>query len=226
MESIYWEQDISGFNATYKPVSRKYISPPAAQHLVKRLMVDVSTLSAEFGSYGLIVFTRLMGISVFDDKGGEFYGLYSSNALGEEEAGVPIYCLRKSAWNKSFKDLDAVLSGLKGSSVFFGLDHLNAEVRDSILQIDGPIGEKLNISYLSDNEAKMSGKTVSYFALDHLVVMQGEYQLESASIPHVEKTFHLFSSAFAEVSTRGGIIPDSGSFRVSYTSDIFDFMRR
>lgn len=225
MENIVWEHDYAGSNASYTPVKTKYVSPQAARFIVKRLMHEASTISANFGIHELVVFSRLLAVSEFDEAGGFFYGLYSSGHDDQSSPPRPNFCLRKLHWTKGFKNIDTVLQGLNSTSLFFHSDSLDRDLHLIIQDVEAPLENKLNIARAPVDAEDRSGKIINYFAMDDAIVLQGEYQTSTASSPYIENKIQELSKLFDALSLEGGILPDIDSLRVSYTFDHFDFMK-
>jgi len=225
MESLFWERDYGGSNATYTPAKTKYVSPQAARFLVKRLMHEASTISASFAVHELVVFSRLLGVSEFDETGGSFYGLYSSGHDEQSSPPLPNYCLRKLRWTKGFKNIDTVLQSLTSTSLFFHSDSLDPDSRTVIQDAEAPLGNKLDIARAPADAEGRGGKIINYFAMDDAIVLQGEYQTPAALNPYIENKIQELSTLFDALSVDGGILPEINSLRVSYTFDHFDFMK-
>ncbi|WP_338524443.1 hypothetical protein NUH87_01775 [Pseudomonas batumici] len=225
MENLFWERDYAGSKATYTPAKTKYVSPQAARFLVKRLMHEASTISASFGVHELVVFSRLLGVSEFDETGGSFYGLYSSGHDEQSSPPLPNYCLRKLQWTKGFKNIDTVLQGLTSTSLFFHSDSLDRDSRTVFEDAEAPLGNKLDITHAPADAEVRSEKIINYFAMDDATMLQGEYQAPAVFNPYIENKIQELSKLFDALFVDGGILPDVNSLRISYTFDHFDFMK-
>lgn len=114
MKSICWENffDQKKFTQACFPAREKYMGLHA-DSLVKDLFHDVNVLSFECAEE-IIVYSRLIGISVSDSRNIEFYGLYIGGVEGDEQ-----FVVRRGLWAKRREPVtyDELVSRLMCTSV-------------------------------------------------------------------------------------------------------------
>lgn len=214
MNSIGWERDKAGVVAYIKPPkSSRFISPSTAAAIVKKLMHEVTTISASFSPDDVVVFSRLAGISVFGDRRAEYYGLYASSGATE---GVN-YCLRRCTWEREFRSMDEVLNALSAQTLFFDVERLVPSNRDMILAADSQAKDEYQILSESSKNDVFVGRQISYFVCDEKKELAATYRGESSTNPAVERLFQGLKTVFDALVDGGTVDPLPDSLRVSYS---------
>lgn len=214
MKSIGWERDKAGVVACIKPPKfARFISPSAAVAIVKNLMQEVTTISASFSLDDVVVFSRLVSISVFGERHAEHYSLYASSGTAEEVN----YCLRRCIWERTFRSMDEILNGLSAQTLFFDVECLMPHHRDVVLAADSQ--EKYEYQILSESSRNDAfvGRQISYFVSDDKRELSATYRGESSTNPAVEKLFQELKAVFSALGDSVTADPLPESLRISYS---------
>lgn len=224
MKHVLWERDCAGNTASIHFGGMDYISPPGGIFLVKNLMHEITTMSARFDRRGLIVFSRMVGISVFNDSGGVHYGLYGAGLAPEDSPQDADYCIRLSTWKSGFQTIENVLNGLSSVSLFFRTNQLSDHQSQVINSIEKPLIDNPCVVRLLPVDEKDSKDKIYFHAQDYSTKIVYEYYRSVATNAYVESIFDELGKIFESLSATQSIHPKPGSLRISYSFNNFKFI--
>ena len=211
----------------FKPI--KQASSPLKDLAIQK-MTDVSVISAEFDGEIRAYEPKFWTLLDYYDSKLEFYGVYFSIDSVENNDPIPTLCLRKAFWKRQNdkaqmfmnRDYDKYILSSKHAFVktLFTTATEVVDIIELISEINSYVPNQLSVkNQCRENNAWYYLRVKLY---DEELVFDIGYCPLVREEPILEEKIHRWKECFMKLDFDNGVIPDEGSYQISYDESILE----